>query len=394
MIPLFHMALTASANVTVPVPPVVPPTAAVPAAPTSAVEFPLGWLLGHATPAVQYRAICDVAKLPRSPGDAVSALPYASRTALMLAATQASDGTWGRSMLGVPSGKAGRLDGVGTVNAVRRLLECGWDRESPPIARARRILFRLLAEDEDPAWLFEFRQAAGGDEELIRFYRQHLREAAAAALAQAGYELDPRLRGAARRTIERIGDYLRSPLAQKPWVRVGNKQVLPPEASPPSFHALVMLAYMPQFRSEYHDAMDRIYQHLMQPQPRQEAIQLCGQGKLVPVPHYVLGDLLPHRNAADEDVPQAITWLELMARLGFLRRNENWGKLFERFLDDRDANGVWHPHKGSAMTRSASPFSWPLFPLEEGESEQERWTDVTFRLGLIARLTGRTIEVA
>ena len=393
MISLFHKVLTASANVTVPVPPVVPPPSAVPPAPQSAVEFPLGWLLGHATPAIQYRAICDVARLPRSPGDAVSALPYASRSALMLAAMQSGDGTWSHSMLGVPAGKGGRLEGVGTVNAVRRLLECGWDRESPPLVRARRILFRLLAEDEDPAYLFEFAKAAGGDEELIRFHRQLLREAAASALAQAGYELDPRLRGAARRMIERIADYLRSPLAQKPWVRVGNKQVLAPEASPPSFHALVMLAYMPQFRSEYHDAMDRLYQHLTQPQPRQEPVQLCGQGKLVAVPHLILGDLLPHRNAADEDVPLAITWLELMARLGFLRRNENWSRLFERFLDDRDSLGVWHPHKGSAVPRGRSPFSWPVFPLEEGESEEERLTDVTFRLGLIARLTGRAIEV-
>jgi len=83
-----------------------------------------------------------------------------------------------------------------------------------------------------------------------------------------------------------------------------------------------------------------------------------------------------------------------MARLGFLRRNENWGKLFERFLDDRDREGVWHPHKGMAVARSSNPFVWPVYPLETQLAGEERWTDITFRLGLIARLAGRPIEIA
>ena len=322
--------------------------------------------------------------------DRLRALPYAHRPALMLALAQKLDGSWGQSMLAVPSARSAGFEGVGTINAVRRLLEYGWGPESPPLVRARRLLFRLLAEDDDPAYLFDFAKAKG-DEDLARRGRGILREAAAAVLAQAGYEGDPRLRGAARRIIDRLGDYLRSPLSQKPWVRVGNKQVLAAEAAPPSMYALTMLAYMPLFRTEHHEALDRLYRHLTQPMPRQESMQLCGS-KIVPQPHLVLGDLLPHRNAVDADVPAALHWLELMARLGFLRRNENWTKLFDRFLDDRDREGVWHPHKGTATPRSSSPFVWPSFPLEESAEGDDRWTDVTFRLGLIARLSGRTIE--
>ncbi|HTD60804.1 MAG TPA: hypothetical protein VK679_09135, partial [Gemmatimonadaceae bacterium] len=81
---------------------------------------------------------------------------------------------------------------------MRRLVEYGWERESPPLAKVRRLLFRLLAEDEDPAFLFEF-AGSPEEEEMARRGRAILREAAAAALAQAGYEGDPRLRGAARR---------------------------------------------------------------------------------------------------------------------------------------------------------------------------------------------------
>ena len=125
---------------------------------------------------------------------------------------------------------------------------------------------------------------------------------------------------------------------------------------------------------------------------QKELMQLFGS-HIVAQPHLVLGDALPNRNVADADVPFALSWLELMARLGFLRRNEGWSKLFERFLDDRDRDLVWHPHKGMAMPRSSNPFVWPAFPLELMTSGDERWTDVTFRLGLIARLSGRPLEL-
>ncbi len=295
-------------------------------------------------------------------------------------------------MLAVPSARAEYFEGIGTINAARRLLEYGWDKDSPPLAHARRVLFRLLAEDDDPDYLFEFGQAKNLDEDTARRARALLREAAAATLAQAGYEGDPRLRGAARRIIERVASYLRSPLAQKPFVRVGNQHVLPAEAAPPSVYALLMLAHMPLFRTEHHEAMGLLYHHLSQPLPRQEPLQICGK-KITAQPHLVLGDLLPNRNAADEDVVMATTWLELMARLGFLKKNDNWCRLYERFLDDRDAEGVWHPHKGMAAVKSANPFLWPMYPLEDHLTGDERWTDVTFRLGLIGRLMGRTIAI-
>lgn len=360
-------------------------------APSPPVAFPLSWLLDHAAAPIKYRAMVEVAKLPAPAVQQVAGLPFTHRPALTLAATQQPDGTWNHSMLGVPSARAEHFEGIGTINAVRRLLEYGWDKDSPPLIQARRVLFRLLAEDDDPEYLFEFGNGKAPDEDTSRRARAILREAAAAALAQAGYEGDPRLRGAARRILERVTAYLRSPLAQKPFIRVGNQHVLPPEAAPPSVYALLMLAHMPLFRTEHHEAMELLYHHLSQPLPRQEPIQLCGK-TVIAQPHLVLGDHLPNRNAADEDVVQAVTWLELMARLGFLKRNDNWCKLFERFLDDRDAEGVWHPHKGMAAVKSTNPFVWPMYPLEDHPSGEERWTDVTFRLGLIARLAGRTIE--
>lgn len=352
------------------------------------VQFPLGWILTNASSAIQYRAITDVAGFVDG-RETYRRLVLSFRPALRLAIAQDGDGTWGNSILSVPEdNSAGR---VGTIPAFRRLLEYGWDKDSPPLIRARRTLFRLLAEDNDVDQLYEFREPAAGDPDLVRRARTILREAAAAALAHAGYEGDPRLRGAARRILARVDAYLSSPLAERPWVRVGNRQVLAAEANPPSIHVLTMIAHMPLFRSENHSPVNRLLTHLSQPLPRQEAFQQVGK-HIVAQPHLVLGDPLSTRNVADSDVPFALVWLELMARLGFLRKNEGWVSLFERFLDDRDRDYVWHPHRGTTKPETSNPEVWVQFPLDEGSLGEDRWSDVTFRLGLIARLLGRPIE--
>ncbi len=380
-----------SEDLTSPIVPTVP-LFAPPPPPPAPVVFPLGWILDHAALPIQYRAIVEVAKL----GDALPAsyanTPYFHRHAIEIAVRQSYDGTWNNAMLSLPS--KGGADGIGSVTAVRRLLECGWDKDSPAVYQARRSLFRLLAEDEDPAQLYEYQPKPGKtlEPEVASHYRQLLREAAGSTLAQAGFESDPRVRGVARRALERMMDYLASPLAQKPWVRAGNQQVLAAEASPPSLYALQMLAHMPLFRSEHYTAMETLYEYLTRPLPRQESIQIVGK-KMLPVPLLVLGDMLPHRNAVDADIPMALAWLETMARLGFLRRNDNWSKLFERFVDDCGRDGIWHPHKGLSTPKTANPFVWPFFPLEQHAAGEDRWTDVTFRIGMIARLSGRPVEM-
>ncbi len=358
----------------------------------NSVSFPLSWLLENASVPIQYRAITEIARGSLTPPQRLSILPYSYPPALRLALAQRADGTWGGLMLAVPAARSEVYDGVGTIVASRRLLEYGWDRESPPLALARRVLFRLLAEDEDPAYLFELAPRGRVDPDAVRAGRAMLREAAAAVLAQAGYEDDPRLRGAARRMVLRLDTFLRSPHAAKPFARIGNQHVLVPEAAPPSVHTLMMLAHMPLFRSEHYDTLDRLYSYLMQPVPRATAAVRVGR-KVVAMPHLVMGDPLPHRNAADADVPAALWWLEMLARLGFLRRNENWGKLFDRFLDDCDSRGVWEAPKRAAVLKSANPFVWASFPLEPHATSEDRMANVTFRLGIIGRYAGRTLEI-
>ena len=355
------------------------------------LTFPLSWLMEHASAPIKYRAMTEVARLSEPAPKDIDWLPLSHRPALKLAVAQTRDGMWNHSILSVPSKHSSDFANVGTIPAVRRLVEYGWSAESPPLILARRLLFRLLAEDNDPAFTFELGSKTR-DDDLVRRTRGVFREAAAATLAQAGYENDPRLRGAARRILERNVNYLNSPLGEKPWMRVGNTHVLAPESAPPSIYTLTMLAYMPIFRHEHFSEVERIYDWITQPLPRQEALQLFGK-KMVPQPHLIMGDVLPHRNAVEADVPFALMWLETMARLNFLRRNEGWMKLYDRFVDDRDRAGVWHPHKGTDRPLTTHPWAWSTFPLDDGAGQESKWADVTFRIGLIGRLLGREIEL-
>ena len=351
----------------------------------------MSWLLEHASAPIKYRALAEVARTADVSSSDVDWLPYSHRPAIKLAVTQSRDGSWNGSILSVPGRHATDFAHIGTIPAVRRLAEYGWSPDSPPLILARRLLFRLLAEDNDPAYTFELGTKTR-DDDLVRRTRGVFREAAAATLAQMGYENDPRLRGAARRILERTVSYLNSPLGEKPWMRVGNTHVLAPESAPPSIYTLTMLAHMPIFRHEHFSGVERIYDWITQPLPRQEALQLFGK-KMVPQPHLIMGDVLPHRNAVDADVPFALMWLETMARLNFLRRNDGWMKLYERFVDDRDRAGVWHPHKGTDRPATTHPWSWSIFPLDDGASAEAKWADVTFRIGLIGKLLGREIEL-
>lgn len=362
-----------------------------PPEPVDAVAFPLSRILQDGPSSIQYRAIIDVANLEMDP-EVARNIAISFKPALELAVAQSPDGSWRGEMLTTPKSADHGFANVGTIPAFRRLLEYGWDREAPPLIHARRLLFRLLAEDDDEDQLYELGREAGKDPDMIHRARTILREAAAAALAHAGYEADPRLRGAARRILSRVDDYLKSPLAEKPWVRSGNRLVLAAEAYPPSIHVLAMVAYMPLFRSEHHEQVSRLLAHVTKPAPRQDACQLIGK-RVVPQPHLVLGDPLTTRTATESDVPFAVTWLELMARLQFLRHNDSWLQAYERLLSDRDRDLVWHPRRSAAQQPSTNPEAWPLFPLGRSDVEADRWLDVTLRIGLIARLLGKPIEL-
>ena len=127
---------------TLPVAPVVP-SFAPPPPPPAPVVFPLGWLLEHASLPIQYRATIDVARLGDQLPASFANTPYYHQPSVEIAVRQSYDGTWNNAMLALPSRGSSSLDGLGSINAVRRLLESGWDKDSPAVAQARLSLIHI-----------------------------------------------------------------------------------------------------------------------------------------------------------------------------------------------------------------------------------------------------------
>ncbi|HKC48917.1 MAG TPA: hypothetical protein VKB63_15040 [Gemmatimonadales bacterium] len=325
---------------------------------------------------------------------ALKAAVLADKGATAIARKQKDNGLWGGNLLGYAASKVYGWKEVGTIFQYRRLIELGWDPDAHPFKLADRFLFRLLSRDEDPALLVEFQRPAKSDPGLGAWARNMSREGAAAALARAGRVEDPRLRGAAHKIASDISNYLRSELLQKPFRKQSGKTILDPTATPPTIFGVEVLAYMPAVQRERSGFVERLAAYFSTPAPKRAFFILAGRKFFKPV-FELLGD--PLRADAQghvPDVPFAVYWLELMARLGVVRQIPSASKVLARLFSECDDQGVWTPKNLRGLPKSDSPVVAHWFPLEgPGKSPAQRQTDITFRLGLIARLMGIPVEI-
>ena len=95
------------------------------------IRFPFTWILENAAAPIKFRAATEITRLPIEKSEPLASLPYTYQPALLLALLQRSDGTWPGGMLTIPSANAEHFAGVGTISAVQRLLEYGWESDSP-----------------------------------------------------------------------------------------------------------------------------------------------------------------------------------------------------------------------------------------------------------------------
>lgn len=355
-----------------------------------------------------YRAYAEVVPETERDPERVQALRDAVRDykpAQAIARKQRANGLWGGNLLAPGASTSYGWSEPGTVYQYRRLIELGW----PPVGRhfrdADRFLFQLLSriEPDDPdrsiaqraqELLVEFQKPGKTDPGLGRWARRVGREAAACTLARGGHSDDPRVRGTAHTIASNISQYLRSELAEKPFKKAQGKTVLEPFACPPTIFAIEMLAFLPPVQRERAGFIDRLGQYLSVPAPRRAFFILAGKKLLKPV-FEILGDPLRADAAGHvSDIPLAVYWIELLARLGLVRAIPSASKVLARLFNECDDLGIWSPKSLRALPKALSPLTAHCFPLEgPGRSPAQRQTDVTFRLALIARLMSIPVDV-
>jgi hypothetical protein len=292
-------------------------------------------------------------------------------------------------MLGLAASAAQGIKDVGTIPQYRRLLQLEWPRATRPFKLADRVLFRLLSRDEDPTLLFEFFKAVKADPAAEEWARGIMREAASAALAEAGYGDDPRLRGSGHRIASAISQFLRSSLAEKPFIRSGSQTVLHPEAHPPSWYSVAMLASMPNLQRERAGFTERLGHYLAQPAPKKAFVLEVGK-KTVRPQHLILGDPIEaDSKGLPKDLPLALHYIELLARMGALEWAPVATKVLGRLLRDCDEMGIWRPKNLRSLPKATNKITYHYYPLHlDTKTAEGKEVDVTFRLALIAKVLG------
>ncbi len=354
------------------------------------------WLRTHASPAICLRLLTDV-----MPADAVDHEEIATlrqkvsqyKGVTQIIRKQRSTGAWGSNILGVGASKALGIKEIGTISQYRRLLEMGVRPTDRVFQLANRLFFRLLSRDDDPKLLFEYRKSAKTNPDVANWARGEMHEAATAALTHSGQIEDPRVRGAAQRVANALSHFLRSDLAEKPIIKKGARYILHPDAHPPSLYSVALIAYMPNLQRERADFIERFVQFITQPAPKKAFVIMVGSKGFKPTTQ-ILGDPIQNDpTGRPKDLPFALHWMELLARLHALEASAPAQRALARCLKDCDDDGIWKGTRRRTFPKSPSGLVGFAFPLEiSDKTADSRRVDVTFRLAHLAKLARINLE--
>ncbi len=354
------------------------------------------WLRTHASAPIRLRTLTEILPPEAVDPEEVAALrsellQYKGVTEVIR--KQRGNGVWASNILGLGPSKSLGIKDIGTVSQYRRLLELGIPATNSALQLTNRLFYRLLSRDVDPKLLFEYQKAAKTNPDIVIWARASMQEAAAAALAHAGLVEDPRVRGAAQHVIDALSHFLNSDAATKPTVKKGMRQILNPDAHPPSIYSVALLAYMPNFQREQASFIERLQEFLAQPAPKKSFVVLVGKKSYKPTTQ-ILGDPLQNDSAGrPKDLPFALHWMELLARLNWLSASPPAQRALARLLKDCDADGVWTAKGLRSFPKSPGGLTGFTFPLERSDKKREtRRADVTFRLAHLAKLMGLELE--
>jgi hypothetical protein len=360
-------------------------------------RIPLSWLLQHGGETVRLRTLAELAPEGSLRPEEFLISEQAiveSKPAATVVRKQRDTGIWAGNLLGLAPAAAQGIKDVGTIPQYRRLVQLAYPRDGRPFKLAERVLFRLLSRDDDPALLFEFQKLVKSEPLAREWARNVIREAATAALAEAGHVEDPRVRGAAHKVADEVSHFLRGPLAEKPFIRAGSKTVLHPEATPPTWYSVAMIAAMPNLRRERAGFTERLGNYLAQPAPKKSYVVQLGK-KAVKPQVLLLGDPIEADSKGNaKDIPLALYFIELLARIGALHTAPVATKVLSRLIKDSDEQGIWHPKNLRSQPKLQNRAAYHYFPIQsESKDAESRQVDVTFRLALIAKLLGWNLEM-
>lgn len=349
---------------------------------------PIPWLVDTACAPLRYRALTELLGRSREDADVQAArqaaLAYAP--ALQLQRKQRKDGTWG----GVIHAGDPRRFQLSLENALCKLFEYGWGRETKPVRAAAKTLRQFLTAKKDLKF-FEFAKLVKADTRRERYYRWFLRTLALGLLVRGGY-LDERTRSGVLELLELTSGFVDDPVSRNPTEEIGaSHPLIRSEAWKNGYAFLPDLYILRVFSSSpwllqgemAKMRLKKIFDYLLSPTYQQIAPDLglvrTGKGsfikghgiRLYPLDHY-------HKHG---NMDELLVYLELFARLGLINRYPLLMTHLEWLQSQQGKDGKW-----SFSTKLMSDSSrWTnLLRIEKDwRSPVRKESDLTFRILLI-----------
>jgi hypothetical protein len=106
--------------------------------------------------------------------------------------------------------------------------------------------------------------------------------------------------------------------------------------------------------------------------------------------HLILGDPIEaDSKGVPKDIPLALHYIELLARMGALEWAPVATKVLARLLKDMDDTGIWAPRNLRSQPKAGNKITHHYYPLHvEAKTTEGREVDITFRLALIGKALG------
>ena len=176
-------------------------------------------------------------------------------------------------------------------------------------------------------------------------------------------------------------------------MKSGKVLALHPEAHPPSWYSVAMIAAMPNLRRERAGFAERLGHYLAQPAPKKAFVIQVGKRSIKPQ-HLLLGDPIEaDAKGFPKDMPLALHYIELLATMGALEWAPVATKVLSRLLKDCDEMGVWRPKNLRSQPKALNRITYHYYPLHlDSKTTEGREVDITFRLALIAKLLGWPLD--
>jgi len=351
---------------------------------------PIPWLLETACPPIRYRVLTELLERGRDDPDVqkVRQDVTAHSPAVRLQRIQRKDGTWG----GVIHAGDPKKHQLSLENALLRLFEFGWNRDSKAVRTAAKTLRSFMTAKRDLKF-FEFAKVVKADEKRNLYYRWFLRILALALLIRAGYQ-DERNRLAVLELLDLTAGFVDNPLSRSPVEEIGTSLPLIRAEGwrrgypfIPDLYGMRVFAYSPWLLDGEMAKMrlKKIFDYVLSPTYQELAPELGlvrtskgsfskGNGiRLHTMEHY-------HKHGSLDEL---LVMMEMFARLGLINRYPLLMSHLEWIQSQQGKDGKWNlPTK---LINDNSRWTTLLRIEQDWRSPARKEADLTFRMLVILK---------